>query len=660
MSPLPTNEEQVKRLFLFQPLESKEDLHAWIKVYLGLDIPDCIVDPASTSSPMDSIWEIYDRCRRNVDDDFDTILSYAARMSFKTLGASILEVLMLFHLERSVAHMAAIEGQAKKSQQYVKKFLSRPHLRDFVVGSNKREVSVVRYQNKRTGTILSPDEWAALPTLAERDQYDERSNYIVIVICTMAGANSEHVPFMVVDEVDVVANPAAYEEAKAIPDTFEGKLPVTLLTSTRKFSYGLVQDEINRSHDTGLQVRHWNIIDVTERCPRSRHAPDQLDVPVENLTKIPIYRSDETLRALDEREYNSLAPDQQQKYVVDQGYKGCLDNCKLFAVCQGRLATKQTSRSPLLKKISQTQKQFRRFSPQMAKAQLLCWKPSTEGLIYPRLDRGVHMLSAAQIAEKITGDRYTETNPKMTKKELVDFLKTRDVQWYAGMDFGYAHPFAVVIGVRDGSRMFIIDAFSRTEFELGQKLDLCDKRLREYEAQVFADVAYPSDIGTFKKNGYRMKEWSKLKGSVESGIEVVRLKLWPAVGEPELYFIAEDEDVDRVFQHMQFYHWETDPAGKFTTDPAKVDDDECDALRYMVMNVFAPKGKLTIPREDKEPRSHLLPQPAPEKRKQQQQNWNLVREYLGMEPEEASGPSRTDDDPVKPKGKRGGFHWDMS
>jgi hypothetical protein len=653
-----TDEEQVKRLYLFQPLESKEDLHAWIKVYLGLDVPDSIVDPESNSSPMDSIWEIYDRCRRNVDDEFDTILSYAARMSFKTLGASILEVLMVFHLGRSVAHMAAIEGQAKKSQQYVKKFLSRPHLREFVVGSNKREVGIVRYQHKRTGVILSPGEWAALPTQVERDLYDEHGNYIVIIICTMAGANSEHVPFMVVDEVDVVSNPAAYEESKAIPDTYEGKLPVTLLTSTRKFSYGLVQDEINRAHETGLQVRHWNIIDVTERCPRSRHAPNQPDVPVENLTKIPIWRSNDTLRALSERDYESLAPDQQEKYVKDEGYEGCLSNCKLFAVCQGRLATKQTSTSPLLKKISQTQKQFMKFSPQMAKAQLLCWKPSTEGLIYPRLDRGVHMLSAAQIAEKITGDEFTKTNPKMTKKELVEFLKTRDVQWYAGMDFGYAHPFAVVIGVRDGSRMFIIDAFSRTEIELGQKLDLCDKRLREYEAQIFPDIAYPSDIATFKKNGYRMKEWSKMKGSVESGIEVVRLKLWPAVGEPELFFIAEDEDVDNVFQHMQFYHWETNPAGKFTTDPAKEDDDECDALRYMVMNVFAPRGRLTVARDDKEPRSHLLPRAVPEQRQVQQQNWNLVREYLGMEADENS--SNPDDHAPKPKGKKGNFHWDLS
>src|SRR5262245_59641700 len=84
--------EEIKRKVCFVPCDTKEDLHNWIMLFLGLDLPDVIVDPDSNSCPMDMIWEVYSRARAN-DEEFMNVLYYASRDSFKTLGAAILEVL---------------------------------------------------------------------------------------------------------------------------------------------------------------------------------------------------------------------------------------------------------------------------------------------------------------------------------------------------------------------------------------------------------------------------------------------------------------------------------------------------------------------------------------------------------------------------------------
>jgi hypothetical protein len=648
MTPAIPNTDELKRRILFTPLESKEGLHDWIHLFLGLDIPDCIVDEQSTSSPMDSIWEVYDKARRNDDPKFNFVLNYAARDSFKTLGAAILEVLMLAHLGRSVAHMAAIEPQAKKSQEYVKKFLRSSLLREFVVGDNMRKVEICRFYNADTGISLSPRDFERLSTPAEKMLYKQISNYIVIIICTLAGANSEHVPFMVVDEVDVVTNPKAYEEARAIPAPFEGKSPITLLTSTRKFSFGLVQKEIDRAEESGLLIRHWNIIDVTAPCPETRHLPKE--------PRIPIYRSDDTLRALSEAEFEDLPEETKESYVRDEGFAGCLSKCKIFAACKGRLATHQKNTSSLLKPIDHTQSLFRKFSPEMAKAQLLCWKPSSEGMIYPRFDRTVHMLTAAQIAEKVTGDRF---DPKMTKGQLVALLKSREVQWHAGMDWGYTHNFATVIAARDGSRMFVLDVIAQPELELGQKLSLCETRLKPYNANIWPDPAYPSDIKTFKRNGYRMRDWDKYKGSVAGGIEVVRLKLWPTVGQPELFFLAGDEGCELLVKRMQAYHFLTDAAGNVTDQPDDEDDDECDALRYLVMNVFAPKGKGPVAAKPEERNRLAVPQEQIRQNQINEHHWNQIMGHAGMMTTEDPVTGEQGEAVPKSKGKKGSLIWDL-
>ena len=585
--------DDLKRKVLFVPCDTKEDLHRWIILFLGIDLPDVIVDPDSTSCPMDMVWEVYSRARAN-DENFMNVMYYASRDSFKTLGAAILEVLAVEHLRRNVAHMAAIEAQSRKSQDYVKDFFGKSILRDYVSGDNLSETLVTRFRNRYTGVNLSRSQWELLPQ-EERDNYEEFKNYIRIVICTMAGANSEHVPFFVVDEVDVVTNPKAYEDSKMIPSQFGDMLPITMMISTRKSSTGLVQQEIDNEFDpmTGERrtwIRHWNILDVTRRCLPTRHMPEE--------PRIPIYVNDDQLRAISQDKYDSLNPAERLTYHQEEGYTGCLKNCRIFSACHGYLATRQTSNSPFLKKIEETTQKLSKVKAPTAIAQLLCKKPSSEGLIYPNFERSTHVLTASEMAEKILGFPVA---PDLTKKDLIEIMRSRDMLCYAGLDPGWSHNFAVVTIFVDGYRAFVVDVIAEPEMLPDAQINTMG-RIKGWNPVIFPDPEDPRTIALLRKAGFRMREWSKGPGSVEGGINIVHLRLRPPLNaEPLIYFLGGDPGVELLIKRIQKYHWKVDAAGRLTNKPNEKDDDECDAFRYVIMNVFAPeRGRLQVA-EDGQP-----------------------------------------------------------
>lgn len=643
--------DALKRRVLFTPLRSKEALHNWIKVFLDVDLPDSIVADEgpnpSNSSPMDMVWGIYDACLNNRTGEMSRVMAYASRDSFKTLAASILEVLSVLHLDRDVGHMAAVESQSMNAQSYVKAFFDREHLRDFKVGDAKEQTTILRYYDASTGISVPEKEWSALEP-GQQINFRRIQHYIKIVICTMRGANSLHVPFLVVDEIDVVQDPKAYKQSRFIPSVRDGKEPITLLTSTRKTGTGLVQAELDNAEKSGLVVWHWNILDVTEACPKTRHRPD--------LPKLTIYRSDDTLQSLSEDQWKNLADEEQKKYARDDDcFNGCLTNCKLYSVCRGKLATQQTRSSKetgTLRTITNTQNRFTENSADenLLKAEMLCWRPSTENLVYPRLNSEIHKLTPAQIAQKILGE---PVGANYTKQQLYALCIQRDMQFYVGMDWGMTHNYVIVVGVRDGARMFIIDCWSMGDMDHSQKIDFCTRRIKHLKPIIFADPEDLAAIKQFKRAGFTMRDWQKGKGSVIAGIEAVRMKLWPVMGrEPQLYFLKGDRGIDFLFEKLTKWHWLEDKAGRLTDEPTDNGKDEPDALRYLVMNVYAPGGKLIVPREDERP----LP-PMGVDRQYTAENWmkQIISEQIGQEYTEDDSV----DNSVPTKGKRGNFVWDL-
>ncbi len=633
MTQAPMTPEELKRAALFIPCETKEHLARWVRVYLGIDLPsvticdDDVTTPPSNSNPMDFLWEFYGKAMDGTDPDYQRVLVYSGRDCFKTLACSIIEILSLFHFRRSVAHMAAIEQQAVKCASYIKRYLQRPILRDYVVGNNKREIEIVYY--KSTSSYLSPAEFAKLedtaPAVAARFEFV--TNYIKILVATIASANGDHCPLLVLDETDITP-PGPFKEVQMVPSPGErGELPITLMVSSRKSSFGNVQNEIDDAEATGLVIRHWNIVDVTTACPPSRHLPDK--------PKIPIYYSEKILRAIPQLSYDILPEEEQATYQKAEGYAGCLERCKLFSVCRGRLATKQTGTSQLLKSIDHVTGLFKTYAkdPEIAKAQLMCWQPGSVGLIYPNLSSVTHYLSAAKMAAEITGEEYPDS---FTKAELIQLMKARNMAFHSGMDFGFTHNFAVVTGALDGHRLFVVDCIAVAGLELTEKLDLCANQLKPYNSTIYPDPAYPSDIKSFRKAGYRVKNFVK---DVHLGINSLRSKLMPSLGgEPEMFFLSGDDGVAYLFKRLSRYHWILDAAGNATDVPDDTDDDAPDAIRYLCQNLF---GKATAIRMSVGPNKPATPEQLQDQ--QQKNKWmaEKISELTGGSSESAPATVRS-------------------
>lgn len=613
---------QQQRQLLFMPCRSQAHFKAWIRQFLGLELPDCVVSEESTSNPLQAAWEFYDRMVRNDLVGFSQVMTYAGRGGFKTLSAAVLETMVLLHTRRNVGHMAAVDAQSQKSASYVKGFFLQPLLQDFVVGDNARGVRVVRYTNQQTGAVLTAAEFAALDT-AHREGYDRADNYLKIVICTLAGSQSEHVEFFVIDEIDVVPkqNVRAYRLAKNIPDPREGLLPFTLLTSTRKSRIGLVQKEIDQSPQTGLRVQHWNLIDVTQACKPDRHRPE--------LPRQTYYVNDEEVRHVTAAEHAVMNPGQQKKWYPVEGYAGC-QGCRIFAGCKGRLATEQKSTSSMLKPIEFAISKFQEApTPEYIITEYLCRKPDASGLIYPRINREIHWRTAAALAELVTGDPRAAT---FSKSDLIALLKAKGGVFYVGMDFGFTHNFAVVTLVAYGQWLLVLDCYAQSGLELDDKVANSEFLKTVYgNPGIYPDTAYPADIKTFRRKGFRMKDWDKNAGSVKAGIEIIRALLWSARGTTRLFFLKDDPGVELLLKHLESYKFKVDAAGEVTDTPDETDDDEPDALRYVAMNVAGSQGAMkdSGPAAIKvEAAKALSPGPHQPGR---QQEWmrNLIREATG-------------------------------
>ena len=567
--------EKALRSALFVHCKSMEELHRWIKIYLGLDLPNVIVcdddvrNPPSNSSPMHLCWEIYSKALQGDDKYFQEVLAYSSREGFKSLGASVIEVLALIHLDRNVVHAAAIEAQAKDVATYIGRFLSRPILREFITSRNKRLIEFTRYE--KDDQVISPVQLQAIPQ-NERLNWVERSRRMEITTCTMDGMNGKHAAFVVQDETDL-SDPAALMEGKSIPVmTEDGKLSITLYTSTRKFSFGPVQKLIDNAGDTHIQIRHWNMIDVTEACPPSRHLPDE--------PKIDIFHSDISLKAVPEEDYNKLSVKEKESYVKTEGYSGCLKNCKLFSSCLGRLATKQTSKSKVLKKIDHTEGSIRKVSVEHAKAQYLTWKPSSAGLVYPFFNKDIHGIPAYKMAELMTGEEFPEA---FSKEDLIQLVKDVDGTFLAGVDWGFTHEFSVVTAALVGHVLYVIDVIAATELEDHEKVQLTKAALGDIKPlKMYPDNAYPSTIKTFRKAGFTMVDFKK---DVLDGIDSVRSRLTNARGgKPFIYFLSTDEKVQLLMKDMGSYHWKLNKDGTMSDEPDDKDDDKLDALRYLAQN----------------------------------------------------------------------------
>jgi hypothetical protein len=545
--------------------ETKDHIKNWISTFLELDFPDSWVDPDSNSSPIDWMYETYMSYKKNEGNINPEIIVISSRESYKTLSEAVFGVIMMIHFGATLAHMAAIVPQATAAQKYINSFMEK--VAPYLEYHNR----ALNSQNAKEISIKNPDGTVS---------------FMKIIVCTITGANSSHTNLFTIDEIDTIRSQEgirAYKEAQMIPGVFNGQYPITIKTSTMKFPGGLFSKEMEKAAKNGYKVRRWNIIDITEKCPTERHRPD---LPLQTL-----YLSQSLpLKTIIESEYISLTNKEQEKFDKFEAMGGCA-TCSLLPVCRGRLAERKDSdKGGLWKPIDFTISQFKKTDPDLAEAQLMCWKPSSAGMVYPRFlnkDIDGNTYTLAQAWEAFTGDKAPAG---ITLPFLIESLHKKDIKFYCGTDWGFRHAFAITVSaIMPNGEWWLVDTYSVSGLEFEQMMDLAKSIRDMYRPKKwFCDTAQPMFIKAFKNNKMPCGEFKK---DIMGGISAVRGQIIDATGRRRLKVIRHDRN-DWLLKVFAEHCFLLDSNGNLTQEP---DDSEvadvADSLRYMAQNLFQPKKK---------------------------------------------------------------------
>lgn len=546
---------------LLQPLESVDDLQNWLYVFLDLYFPKGTVYPDSTHGPADAMWRIYHLMKTGENMDIPQVCMLASRDSFKTLGAAAMQVLCMLHFRISIAHMAAISSQSDKAIQYINAFLRKlkPYLED-------------------NGWKQSSDNKKMISWLTDEGQ----EVYIRIVIATISGANSEHVPMLCIDEVDVVQDPRALKEAQMIPSTFGKYYPLTVYLSTRKFAGGLMEKTLKQTINAGGEILRWNILDVTERIP---HDVARVDEP----RKIRYISRELPMETLMEEDWNRLPDETKHKYEKLEAYAGIADHPFLPVMRNYLVDRPQDDYGGLYKKLVATHNNFKQLDADMADAQLLCNKPSSSGLVYPRFDSVQNVLSVQQAWEKLSGNT-TPCDFRMLKQYILDL----GVTIIGGGDWGFTDWTVLpTLALLPGGEVWHMDTLMAQGLEIDDIVkygkELQDDWLTD---KWWVDQNYPSYLQTLRrKAGWKCPKFTK---DVAAGIAALQGKIVDSTNVRK-YFIIDTPNNKPVINAFGEYRWATDGKGEIIEGKPYHDkegvSDIMDSIRYPFQNLFSKGAK---------------------------------------------------------------------
>ncbi len=604
---------------MFQPLQSAEEIKDWARYFLDFELPLELTDTEnSTSSPLDAIWQIYNAAKNNSGDVTPGFIMLSCREGLKTISSAILELLVMLHFSKTVAHGAATEEQASVAIGYINDFVAI--IEPLLEISGWENLT----QNKRTIRYKTPDN---------------KTTFIKIVICTAKGMNSLHANFLFLDELDL-ADPKAVKQGKNITGFSRGFHGIKVYLSTRKYAGGPMQEAIDKADEMNYKILSWNILDVTEACPPSRHKPE---LPKQDM----FVAKNLPMKKITGDEFNALPDIEKPKYeLVPNAHGGCI-GCKLLPVCKKRLSEKpQTATGGFYKPISSVIQKFAENDADIAEAELLCWKPGSEGLVYPRysdkVDSG-NVISIKKAYETLIG---TKAPSNINEQSLFSILKSLDIPIYCGVDWGFTHPAAIlVMAAIPNGEVWVIDVFTSPKLEIQDLLPVATNfRDRFSPRKWYCDQAMPAYIKAFVRNGMACPKFTK---DVSGGIGAVRSKIMTATGE-RLLKILETENTKKVRTAIMKHRFLLDSHGQITPTP---DDDPgiadiCDSLRYLGQNMFPISGPQ---------RPNISTTEAANKIPEEQKFTPEQHELMRKELDKAIGKSPSSGG----TGKRGGFHFNF-
>lgn len=606
---------------MFTPLNSAEELKDWARAFLDFELPLEMTDTGvSTSSPLDAIYQIYEAAKNNSGDVTPGFIMLSCREGLKTISSAILELLIMLHFSLTVAHGAATETQSSIAIGYVNDFVTK--IQPLLDISGWENLT----QNKRTIQYRTPQG---------------KTTFIKILICTAKGMNSLHSNFLFLDELDL-ADPVALKQARNITGYSKGFHGIKVYLSTRKYAFGNMQEAIDKADEMNYKILSWNILDVTEACPPSRHKPE---LPTQDMfvgKNLPLVK-------ITGEEFNALSDAEKKKYdMVPNAFGGCI-GCKLLPVCRTRLAQKpQTATGGFYKPIISVIQKFAENDVEIAEAELLCWKPGSEGLVYPRyldkVDIG-NVISIKKAYETLIG---TTAPSNITVQSIYSILNQLDIPVSCGVDWGHTHDAVILAMARlPNDEVWILDCFASPKLEIQDLVPVAINFKEKYNVRKwYCDTSAPAYIKAFVRNGMPCPKFTK---DVQGGIGSVRSKIMTATGQ-RLLKVLETENTKKVRTAIMKHRFVLDGQGQVTDKP---DDDAgiadiCDSLRYLAQNMFPLSGpqRPNITAMDPSISANLPPE-----QKFTPEQHELMKKELAKA---IGGPISKGG-----VGKRGGFHWDF-
>ncbi len=550
---------------LLKPCKTRDELKAWIKYFLALELPDVTVSRYSDTNPLDVIWEVYNICvNRHNPENIQELLFVAGRGSGKTLGMAIAELMVLLHDQREVVHVGAIQNQAERCYAYQKNFLYNRKLKPLVMPPDVPEDKrIAEKLNMSKSTFNLGGEKVTLEVLP----------------CTLKACNGPHVPLVVVDEIDTVSGEGlkAFKEIAGMLDSRGAKKGLRVGISTRKTRYGLMNKQIENALDEGRTVRRWTAFEFSEACPDKRSG----------TKKLPLYVNQEKMEVLTEEEFKKRDKNKQKEYTCHEGYEGCV-KCPLFSICLTD-AKKQTSKSPMLKPLDEMIQKVRGEGADWALAQLMNLKPSVEGIIFREFEEKIHVKEWNQMWLILTGKEFPGL---CTHDMFVKKCHEMNLPCYAGVDWGFSAPNTVVYFFVDKrENIYVVKCDGMTHISQPTWVHhLKTKYQNMYRCQLYVpDSADQGAIQEMKKSGLPVANQTD-KGQINTGIQVIKkwLKI-PGSIDAKIFFAR--ETCQHIVTEMGMYHYKLDAAGMVTDDPDTEYDHWIDALRYPMTLLF---GKSTL------------------------------------------------------------------
>jgi hypothetical protein len=458
-------------------------------------------------TPFDMLWSLW-------IGKPSSFIAIGARDSYKTLTLAASETLDIIHKGCGVVHIGAIESQALKCYSYVKKNLS-----------------------------MFEDLFAKPPLMSRTDL--NNGGHLEIIPCTINRVNSPHEPKVRFDEVEL-ADPVSYNEAKFIAASDErGNEASICYTTTRKFAYGLAQQEVEAAVRAGRRVYIWCYKDVAERCTDERSGTHDVSIWINRLT-LQVSRRP--------------AKDMQEYIVKDK----CLD-CKLVASCRGDLKN-----SNGIKSIDDLILKMENSSVDYWLSQMECLRPSRKGLMIYNFNPDIN-------AVRIDWNMFLTPSGEFNRERFI-------YAW--GKDWGW-NPDATVLCMIDKHRdcIYVIKEFSikgKIVEQVALELhEFCRRTPFGYPEDIQCDKSEPGLIATLQGAGFAMASAVE-ESDIEGGCNLLNYLSQPPTSAPMLY-------VDRVNCPMLI--WEltvgyiraTDPRSNEPGDaPRDKNNHFIDALRYVV------------------------------------------------------------------------------